>query len=68
MTNLSLTLICGLCSHDWQQDLNEIDTFKVIEQDQQFTKIYRIPCPICGHVIMVETSTEHDDSPSLWGT
>ncbi|MFO7682570.1 MAG: hypothetical protein R6X34_21240 [Chloroflexota bacterium] len=68
MTNLSLNLICGLCSHDWLQDLSEIDTFKVIEQDQQFTKIYRIPCPICGHVLMVETTAGSDDIPTSWGT
>lgn len=69
MTNLSIPLICGLCSHDWIQDLSQIDTYKVIDQGGgQLAKIYHVPCPICGSTLMVETSTDHDDSPSLWGT
>jgi hypothetical protein len=70
MTNLiTINLICGTCSHDWQQDLRQIDTFKVIDQGGgQLAKIYRIPCPICGSTLMVETSTDIDDSPSLWDT
>ena len=70
MTNLTtINLICGMCSHDWPQELSQIETFKVIDQGGgQLAKIYRVPCPICGNTLMVETSTDIDDSPSLWGT
>jgi hypothetical protein len=69
MTNLSISLICGTCSHDWTQDLAEIDTFKVTKRaDNQYAKVYRISCPICGHILMVETDAGPDDIPTAWGT
>ena len=68
MSNFSIHLICGTCSHDWVQDLSQIETFKVIDQGQQFAKIYRVPCPICGHVLMVKTDAAPGDIPTSWGT
>ncbi|MBE2224321.1 MAG: hypothetical protein IAF02_22465 [Anaerolineae bacterium] len=68
MINPSISLICGTCSHDWIQDLGQINTFKVINRDGQLTKIYRVPCPICDNILMIESSTDTDDTPSAWGT
>ena len=69
MTNLSISLICGICSHDWVQDLGQIETFKVNKRDGgQYAKIYRVPCPICGHILLVETDAIPDDIPTSWGT
>lgn len=68
MISPSISLICGTCSHDWIQDLGHIDTFKVTDQGGQLTKVYRVPCPICGNIILIESSTDSDDTPSAWGT
>lgn len=68
MINPSITLTCGTCNHDWLQDLGQISTFKVTNQGGQLTKIYRIPCPICGNILMIESSTDSDDTSSTWGT
>ena len=68
MISPSISLICGTCSHDWIQDLGQIDTLKVTNQGGQLTKVYRVPCPICGNIILIESSTDSDDTPSAWGT
>lgn len=69
MSDLSVALICGTCSHDWIQDLNQIETFKVFKRSEnQFVKVYRVPCSICGHILMVETDAGADDIPTAWGT
>lgn len=69
MSNLSIHLVCGTCSHDWVQALAEVDNFKVIERGGgQYAKIYRVPCPICGAKLMVETDAGPDDIPTAWGT
>lgn len=68
MISPSISLICGTCSHDWIQDLGQIDTFKVTDQGGQLTKVYRVACPICGNILLIESSTDSDDTPSAWGT
>ena len=68
MTNPSIHLICATCSHNWVQDLAQIETFKIIERNGQFAKIHRVPCPICGHILIVETNATPDDIPTSWNT
>jgi len=68
MIHPSISLTCDTCSHDWIQDLGQIDTVKVTTKGKQLTKIYRVSCPICGNILMIESSTDADDTPSTWGT
>lgn len=68
MTNIQVGLICATCSHDWRQDLGEIDNFRVAIRGDRQAKIYRVPCPICGSIVMVEVEAGQEDIPSSWGT
>lgn len=68
MASLQVGLLCGICSHDWVQDLDEIDNFRVVVRGDRQVKIYRVPCPICGGVVLVEVDAGEDDIRSSWGT
>ena len=57
-----------MCSHDWVQDLGEVDNFRLVIRGDRQAKIYRVPCPICGSVVLVEVDAGEDDIPSSWGT
>ena len=68
MTSIQIALICATCSHDWVQNLDEIDNFRVAIRGERQVKVYRVPCPICGSAVMVEVDAGPDDVPSAWGS
>ena len=53
MASLQVGLLCGTCSHDWVQDLGEIDNVRVVVRGDRQATIYLVPCPMCVGVVLV---------------
>lgn len=64
MGNMSLSLVCARCSHDWVQEIGPQEPFRLMDKGAKQVKIYRISCPICGGQLMVEI----DDGSSSQGS
>lgn len=54
MSEISVALICASCSHDWVADLSQEQNFREVEKEGVPVRIYRVACPICGAVLLVE--------------
>jgi hypothetical protein len=61
VSEISVALICASCSHDWVADLSQEENFRPVERGGRPARIYRVACPICGAVLLVEVRPGESD-------
>ena len=67
MSDISIGLVCAACSHDWVANLAEQDNFRLINRGDKQVKIYRVPCPICDTVTLIEVEADGEGpQPNKW--